>query len=258
MRAPGRRGADAVRVLGRELEPAGARDRAADEAAAAVPRRRAADADAEPRAPPARGPPRAARRRGPRAARRDRGADQRQLRYATVPRDLVRRPPGDRRRGARAGARGRRRQARARRRRRSGDRRAAVPAGAARPRPADPHGRRTAHQQLPAVAGQLRRDPRILRVLARVRQGAPARRVPRLRPARAQVRQGARLMAGDLRTRAVLAPSMLLLIGVIYWLDLGLGDGLLLKRGALSAAVLGLLGLAGAHEYAALLRSAGF
>jgi len=65
-------------------------------------------------------------------------------------------------------------------------------------------------------------------------------------------------MASDLRTRAVLAPSMLLLIGAIYWADLGLGDSLFVKRGALSAAVLGLLGLAGAHEYAALLRSAGF
>jgi len=63
-------------------------------------------------------------------------------------------------------------------------------------------------------------------------------------------------MASDLRTRAVLAPSMLLLIGVIYWLDVGqhLGG----KQGALSAGVLGLLGLAGAWEYAALLRGAGF
>jgi phosphatidate cytidylyltransferase len=63
-------------------------------------------------------------------------------------------------------------------------------------------------------------------------------------------------MASDLRTRAVLAPSMLLLIGVIYWLDVGqhLGG----KQGALSAGVLGLLGFAGAWEYAALLRGAGF
>ena len=64
-------------------------------------------------------------------------------------------------------------------------------------------------------------------------------------------------MAGnDLRTRAVLAPSMLLLVGLIYWLDLG--ERLVGKQGALSAAVLGLLGLGGAIEYAAMLKKAGF
>jgi phosphatidate cytidylyltransferase len=63
-------------------------------------------------------------------------------------------------------------------------------------------------------------------------------------------------MASDLRIRAVLAPSMLLVIGLIYWLDLG--RVLVGKQGALAAGVLGLLGIAGAHEYAQMLRSAGF
>lgn len=64
-------------------------------------------------------------------------------------------------------------------------------------------------------------------------------------------------MAGnDLRVRAVLAPTMLALIGVVYWLDHG--RVLLDKQGALSAGVLGLLGVGGAIEYAAMLRNAGF
>lgn len=60
----------------------------------------------------------------------------------------------------------------------------------------------------------------------------------------------------DLRTRAVLAPTMLLLIGGIYWLDLG--GHVVEKRGALSAALLGLLGVGGVFEYVAMLRKAGF
>ncbi len=63
-------------------------------------------------------------------------------------------------------------------------------------------------------------------------------------------------MASDLRTRAVLAPTMLAVIGAIYWLDLG--RALVGKQGALAAAVLGVLGFAGAWEYASLLRTAGF
>lgn len=63
-------------------------------------------------------------------------------------------------------------------------------------------------------------------------------------------------MAGELRTRAVLAPTMLVAIGAIYWLDL---EQLLVGRqGALSAGVLAVLGLAGAMEYAAMMRGAGF
>ncbi|MBL8729967.1 MAG: phosphatidate cytidylyltransferase [Planctomycetes bacterium] len=64
-------------------------------------------------------------------------------------------------------------------------------------------------------------------------------------------------MAGsDLRTRAVLAPLMLAIVGAVYWLDWGGTLGL--KPGALSAAVLMLLGIGGAWEYAHLLRNAGF
>lgn len=60
----------------------------------------------------------------------------------------------------------------------------------------------------------------------------------------------------ELRTRAVLAPTMLLLIGLVYWLD---HERVLLdKQGALSAAVLGLLGIGGVLEYVAMLRKAGF
>lgn len=63
-------------------------------------------------------------------------------------------------------------------------------------------------------------------------------------------------MASDLRTRAVLAPSMLLLVGAIYWLDLG--ERLVGKQGALAAGLLGLLGVVGTIEYASMLRGAGF
>ncbi len=60
----------------------------------------------------------------------------------------------------------------------------------------------------------------------------------------------------ELRTRAVLAPTMLLLIGLVYWLD---HERVLLdKQGALSAAVLGLLGIGGVLEYVAMLKKAGF
>jgi phosphatidate cytidylyltransferase len=63
-------------------------------------------------------------------------------------------------------------------------------------------------------------------------------------------------MAGDLRTRAVLAPAMLLAIGLVFWLDL---DRVVVDRqGALAAVVLAVLGLAGAQEYAAMMRGAGF
>ena len=63
-------------------------------------------------------------------------------------------------------------------------------------------------------------------------------------------------MASDLRTRAVLAPAMLLVVGGVYWLDLSGALGV--KEGALSAALLGLLGIGGAWEFANLLRAAGF
>ncbi|MAD34910.1 MAG: hypothetical protein CMJ88_14295 [Planctomycetes bacterium] len=63
-------------------------------------------------------------------------------------------------------------------------------------------------------------------------------------------------MASDLRVRAVLAPTMLLLVGGVYWLDLSGFAGT--KQGALSAGFLGLLGIGGAWEFANLLRGAGF
>lgn len=63
-------------------------------------------------------------------------------------------------------------------------------------------------------------------------------------------------MASDLRTRAVLAPTMLLLIGGIYWLDVHGTLGW--RTGTLSAVVFALLGLAGVHEYLTMMRKAGF
>jgi CDP-diglyceride synthetase len=64
-------------------------------------------------------------------------------------------------------------------------------------------------------------------------------------------------MAGsDLRTRAILAPTMLLVVGGVYWLDWSGAAGF--KPGALSAAVLLLAGVGGAWEYAQLLKNAGF
>lgn len=64
------------------------------------------------------------------------------------------------------------------------------------------------------------------------------------------------MASSDLRTRAVLAPTMLLLIGVVYWLDV---ECLVLdKRGALSAGLLFVLGILGVLEYIAMLRKKGF
>ncbi len=60
----------------------------------------------------------------------------------------------------------------------------------------------------------------------------------------------------DLWTRAVLAPTMLALVGGVYWLDLGGSVGL--RPGTLSAGLLMLLGLGGVHEYITLLRGGGF
>jgi phosphatidate cytidylyltransferase len=63
-------------------------------------------------------------------------------------------------------------------------------------------------------------------------------------------------MASDLRTRALLTPLMLALIGGVYWLD---WHGTLGTRpGTLAAGLLGLLGLAGVYEFVGLLRGGGF
>lgn len=63
-------------------------------------------------------------------------------------------------------------------------------------------------------------------------------------------------MASDLGTRAVLAPTMLAVVAAIYWLDLSGALGV--KQGALSAALLGLLGIGGVWEFGNLLRGGGF
>lgn len=63
-------------------------------------------------------------------------------------------------------------------------------------------------------------------------------------------------MAGDLKTRAVLAPTMLLLIGLLYWADYT--EQLGLRQGSLCAGVLGLFGIGGVYEFIALMRGGGF
>ncbi|GAB4141690.1 MAG: phosphatidate cytidylyltransferase [Planctomycetota bacterium] len=64
-------------------------------------------------------------------------------------------------------------------------------------------------------------------------------------------------MAGsEFRTRALLTPALLIAIGAVYWLDSSAALGC--RPGTLSAAVLGLLGIAGLREYIALLRGASF
>jgi phosphatidate cytidylyltransferase len=63
-------------------------------------------------------------------------------------------------------------------------------------------------------------------------------------------------MASDLRTRAILAPLMLALIGGCYWLDWHRTLGW--RQGSLSAGLLALLGLVGVHEFTSLLHGAGF
>jgi phosphatidate cytidylyltransferase len=60
----------------------------------------------------------------------------------------------------------------------------------------------------------------------------------------------------EFRTRAVLAPTMLAGVALVYWLDMAQVLGI--RRGVLSAAVLGLLGIAGVFEFIALLRGGGF
>ncbi len=63
-------------------------------------------------------------------------------------------------------------------------------------------------------------------------------------------------MASDLRIRALLAPTMLAIVGLVYWLDCTAALGW--RQGTLSAAVLGLLGLVGVFEFIGLLRGGGF
>ncbi len=64
------------------------------------------------------------------------------------------------------------------------------------------------------------------------------------------------MAASDLRTRAVLAPLMLGLVALVYWLDFQSIGGL--RQGALSAGLLGLLGIGGIWEYVCLMRGPGF
>lgn len=64
------------------------------------------------------------------------------------------------------------------------------------------------------------------------------------------------MASSDLKVRAVLAPTMLGFVALVYWLDYETVTGL--KQGTLSAGLLAVLGVIGAHEYVQLLRGAGF
>lgn len=58
---------------------------------------------------------------------------------------------------------------------------------------------------------------------------------------------------GELRTRVILSTLMLTTIGVIFWLDVTTS-----AAGRLSAALLGVLGVAGVHEFTVMFKRAGF
>lgn len=64
------------------------------------------------------------------------------------------------------------------------------------------------------------------------------------------------IFSSDRRARFILTPLLLLAIGGIFWLDNT--DALGLRRGALSALILGLLALAAVQEYIRMLRAGGF
>ena len=60
----------------------------------------------------------------------------------------------------------------------------------------------------------------------------------------------------ELRTRFILGPLMLLVVGLVFYADLNQLTGL--ERGTLSAGVLGLLFLGAQQEYVTMLRRGGF
>ncbi len=64
------------------------------------------------------------------------------------------------------------------------------------------------------------------------------------------------IFSSDRQARFILTPLLLLAIGGIFWLDNT--DALGLRRGAVSALILGLLALAGIHEYIRMLTAGGF
>ena len=64
------------------------------------------------------------------------------------------------------------------------------------------------------------------------------------------------MFSSDRRARFILTPLLLLAIGGIFWLDNT--NTLGLRRGAVSALILGLIALAGVHEYIRMLTAGGF
>lgn len=64
------------------------------------------------------------------------------------------------------------------------------------------------------------------------------------------------IFSSDRRARFILTPLLLLAIGGIFWLDHT--NALGLRRGAVSALILGLIALAGVHEYIRMLTAGGF
>ena len=165
-----RHASDPVRLLVRELEAAEGRSAVSHGPAALLSAAQRGGA-ARRRHPPF--GHRRARRAAGRYRRPDRGgraADARQCRPASDHRPQLRRPCRHRRGGAPAGRAGRR-PACWRRRRSTRPRSARIsPPWAARPGPDDPHQRRAARQQFPAVAAGLRGNDVCREVLAGFRR----------------------------------------------------------------------------------------
>ena len=112
---------------------------------------------------------------------------------------------------------------------------APVHRGPARPGPAHPHRRRPAHQQLPAVAGGLRRALLLRPLLAGLRPGRPRRGARGVRPPR-RVASAARGPA-VVRERHLSAVVMVPVVVVVFllgqpWLTLGIALLALLAAGS--------------------------
>ena len=90
--------------------------------------------------------------------------------------------------------------------------------GVARSRPPDPHVRRAAHLQLPALAARVRRVPRVAGALARLHPRAPLRGHSRLPAARSSVRPRHGLMDANMVRRVAFAAVAIPLALGIVWL----------------------------------------
>src|SRR4029077_7757960 len=241
-----RRGAHAVRVLGRELAAAGDRDLGADGIARGIHRARGGGAAGSGRLRARAGrshPPRARRARGG-GARRSGNAAGPEARSQPVHLLLVAHRAGARR--AAPGGRGAQRDQAARGHRRRRGAREAVHRSVGRPRPADPHLRRIPAVEFPAVAARLHGAVRDARALAQRHAPRPVRRDPRLSAARSALRQSPGVMSRNLLVRIAFAVPAIAATLLLVWLG-----------GWPLAVVLGLLGVLGTREVYDLARAQG-